>query len=98
MSRSFPSRLLAPVVACCCLSAAVAAEGEKKRPDPEQIFKQRDADGDGSLSLEEFKVGMPEKALARADTRFKKLDTSGDGKLSLEEFKVGMQRRPKPGQ
>jgi Ca2+-binding EF-hand superfamily protein len=98
MSRPFICRLLAPVVVCGCLSAAFAAEGEKKGPDPERAFKKRDADGDGALSLEEFKVGMPEKALARADARFKKLDTSGDGKLSLEEFKVGMQRRPKPAQ
>jgi hypothetical protein len=78
------------VVVCCCVSAALAADGERKRPDPEQIFKKKDANGDGALSLEEYKAGMPEKALTRADGRFKKLDSSGDGKLSLDELKAGM--------
>jgi Ca2+-binding EF-hand superfamily protein len=72
------------------VSAALAADGERKRPDPEQIFKKKDANGDGALSLEEYKAGMPEKALTRADGRFKKLDSSGDGKLSLDELKAGM--------
>jgi Ca2+-binding EF-hand superfamily protein len=90
MARSFAWRLVSAVVVCCCVSAALAADGERKRPDPEQIFKKKDANGDGALSLEEYKAGMPEKALTRADERFKKLDSSGDGKLSLDEFKAGM--------
>ncbi len=90
MTRMFAWLLVSTVVACASVSTALAAEGEKKRPDPEQIFKRKDADADGALSLEEYKKGMPEKALAKADDRFKKLDTSGDGKLSLDEFKAGM--------
>ena len=90
MAHSFAWRLVSAVVVCCCFSSAFAAEGDKKRPDPEQIFKRKDADADGALSLEEYKKGMPEKALAKADARFKKLDTSGDGKLSLDEFKAGL--------
>jgi Ca2+-binding EF-hand superfamily protein len=90
MARSFAWRLVSAVVVCCCVSAALAADGERKRPDPEQIFKKKDANGDGALSLEEYKAGMPEKALTRADGRFKKLDSSGDGKLSLDELKAGM--------
>lgn len=96
------SSLFIAIVTSCLLPGAAFAEkgepgakGQGKRPDPAKIFQKRDADGDGSLSLEEFKTGMPEKAVARADVRFKKLDTSGDGKLSLEEFKAGMQPRPK---
>lgn len=90
MAHTVAWRLVSVVIVGCCVSAAVAADGEKKRPDPEQIFKRKDADGDGSLSPAEYKKGMPEKALAKADERFKKLDTSGDGKLSLDEFKAGM--------
>ncbi|MFM7135964.1 MAG: EF-hand domain-containing protein [Planctomycetota bacterium] len=89
MARTFAWRLISAMVVCCCVSAAVAADGEKKRPDPELIFKKRDANGDGLLTLEEFKTGLPERALAKADARFKKLDTSGDGKVSLDEFKAG---------
>lgn len=90
MARSFAWRLVSAVICCCCVATAFAADGEKKKPDPERIFKKKDADGDGALTLEEFKTGLPEKALTRADARFKKLDTSGDGKLSLDEFKAGM--------
>ena len=90
MAHTFAWRLVSAVIVGCCVSAALAADGEKKRPDPEQIFKRKDADADGALSLEEYKKGMPEKALGKADARFKKLDTSGDGKLSLDEFKAGL--------
>jgi Ca2+-binding EF-hand superfamily protein len=104
MSRHVVLRsMLAAFTAVCLLSGiALAEKGDKgdkgggKRPDPARVFKKKDADGDGKLSLEEFKAGMPEKALTKADDRFKKLDTNGDGSLSLEEFEAGMQRqRPK---
>ena len=86
-------RAVCVAVACCLAVPAVAADGDKKAPNPEKVFQKRDANGDGSLSLEEFKAGMPEKALTRADARFKKLDANGDGKLSLDEFKAGMKPR-----
>lgn len=90
MVRRTVWRAVCVAVACCLAVPAVAADGEKKARNPAKVFQKRDANGDGSLSLEEFKAGMPEKALARADARFKKLDANGDGKLSLEEFKAGM--------
>jgi len=83
-------RAVCVAVACCLAVPAVAADGDKKAPNPEKVFQKKDANSDGSLSLEEFKAGMPEKALTRADARFKKLDANSDGKLSLDEFKAGM--------
>lgn len=68
--------------------AALAAD--KKAPDPTKSFARKDTNSDGSLSLDEFKTGMKDKALENADKRFKKIDTNGDGKLSLDEFKAGM--------
>jgi Ca2+-binding EF-hand superfamily protein len=90
MLRRTAWRVVCVAVAGCLAVPAVAADGDKKGPNPEKVFQKKDANGDGSLSLEEFKAGMPEKALAKADTRFKRLDANGDGKLSLDEFKAGM--------
>jgi Ca2+-binding EF-hand superfamily protein len=72
-------------------SVALAAPG--KTVDPQKIFTKKDANSDGSLTLEEFKTGMKDKQLENADKRFKKSDSNGDGKLSFDEFKAGM---PKP--
>jgi hypothetical protein len=86
-------RALGVAGAFCLALPVMAAEGERKGPNAEKQFQKKDLDGDGLLSLEEFKAGMPEKMGTRADVRFKNLDTNGDGKLSLEEFRAGMQRK-----
>ena len=85
-------RVLAVVaVAAGCMTPALAAQGEgKKAPNPEKMFAKKDANSDGSLSLEEFKSGLKDKALENADKRFKKIDANSDGKVSLDEFKAGM--------
>jgi Ca2+-binding EF-hand superfamily protein len=77
-------------VAFGCMAPALSADGEKKAPNPEKVFAKKDANSDGSLTLDEFKAGLKDKALASADKRFKKIDSNGDGKLSLDEFKAGM--------
>jgi Ca2+-binding EF-hand superfamily protein len=67
-----------------------AAEKEKKPQDPAKVFSRRDKNGDGELSLEEFKTGMKEPAVAKAEQRFKKIDADGNGTVSLEEFTAAM--------
>ena len=59
----------------------------RKRPSPEQFFKNRDRNGDGVVTLEEF-IGNPKGRNVPALTkRFKKIDSNGDGKLQLDELK-----------
>lgn len=98
MYRSFSIRALIAVFACACAVTTLAADEPKKDRDPAKFFEKKDANGDGLLSLEEFKTGMPEKVANKADARFKKLDTSGDGRVSREEFVAGMKDRAKKKQ
>jgi hypothetical protein len=77
-------------------TAATPAAGEKKHKSPEEVFKKLDTDGDGFISLEEFKASpQAQKDPAKAEERFKKMDTNGDGKVSLEEFKAAREAHAK---
>lgn len=58
-------------------------EGKGKLPPSmmlvvDNAIKVKDRDGDGRVSLEEYKLD--------AENRFKELDANGDGKLSLDEM------------
>lgn len=91
-------------VSCCALTLGLvglvalplsAAEKEKKPRDPAKIFSRRDADGDGKLTFDEFKAGMKEAALDKAEQRFKRIDADGDGSVTLEEFTEAMKVQKK---
>lgn len=56
-------------------------------------FAKRDTNGDGQLSLDEFKAGMPEDKAAKAGEIFAKIDTNSDGALSKDELKAGHDMR-----
>ena len=84
---------LALVLVAPLTAPPLHAEEGKKEPDWAKAFAKRDTNGDGKLSLMEFKTGLEDKALQTADARFKKLDTDGDGGLTLDEFKT---RTPPP--
>ena len=80
---------------CLALSVSVtgvakAEEKARKKPDPAKMFEKKDADGDGALTLDEFKKGMKDKQLEGAEKRFQRLDADGDGKVTLEEMKAGL--------
>jgi len=64
-----------------------AATPAPKRPSQDQFFRNRDRNGDGTITLEEF-IGNPKGRNVPALTRrFRKVDSNGDGRLQLDELK-----------
>jgi Ca2+-binding EF-hand superfamily protein len=68
-------------------AAPAAGDAAKPKRDPAEVFKKLDTNGDGKVSLEEFKAGPAgKKDPAKAEEIFKKKDKDNDGSLTLEEF------------
>jgi len=74
------------VLIAASLSTTVMA-GDKGAPKGEKqdMFKKADANGDGKLSLEEFKTICTK---GDAEAKFTAADTDKDGFLTKEEFKA----------
>lgn len=89
-------KAITSILAILALSATLnAAEGDakkpeagkKKAPNPEEMFKKLDKDGNGSISKEEYMASpQAKKDEAKAAERFGKMDKNGDGSLSKEEM------------
>lgn len=80
------------VLALAALILPAQAEEKKEAPkgkggDPAKMLKRKDADKNGSLSLEEFLKGA--KDTDKATKMFKRKDKDKDGELSLDELKAG---------
>lgn len=75
-------------------TADAADKGGKKR-DPEAVFKKLDKDGNGMLTLDEYKGKAEGKKADAAEKRFKKLDKDENGSVSLDEFKAGVPKKKK---
>ena len=94
-------RILAAMIAAAGFQAYAEdapPEGPRgPRPPPGEFFAKKDADKDGKLTLAEFKTGMPEEMVAKADEIFKKIDANGDGGITPEEMKEHRPPRGGPG-
>lgn len=77
----------------------------RQRPNPAEMFKKLDKDGNGTVSLAEFKASpRGQKDEAKAEEVFKKIDADHNGEATPEEFKANRPqhgprkggKRPKP--
>lgn len=93
------------LAAAALLTVALAtpsfgADGEKKPAKPKKDqFAKVDANGDGKVSLEEFKIQAakakkdPKPTDEQIEKRFKKLDKDASGDLSKEEMAAGQGKK-----
>lgn len=82
-----PKSILLALLVLPSALALAADEPVKPKRDPAKLFKAVDLDGDGGISLAEFKastVGQIDPS--RVGDVFKKKDSDGDGKLTLPEY------------
>ena len=61
----------------------------KKRPTTESIIKQRDKNGDGQLTYEEYIAGRTGPTLPALNRQWKSFDKDKNGQLTFEEFDSG---------
>ena len=90
-------------------SSALAADGEKKADKPKKDrFTHADANGDGKVTIDEFKFlaskakKEPKPTAEQIEKNFKRLDKDSSGDLSKEEMaaapgKKGGDKPEKPG-
>ncbi len=77
---------------------SISGAGGFRPPPPGKPpgFEKLDGNGDGALSLDEFKAGAPKNVdSARSEALFKKIDADGDGsvtKAESEEFHAKLEK------
>jgi len=72
-------------LALCSFTFANAQE--KKKKNPEKMFKKMDSDANGTISLDEFKAAKPKADADKLAKRFSKMDADASGEVSMDEFK-----------
>lgn len=67
---------------------------EKKKPDPEKMFKRLDANEDSVITLEEFKSAKRKNEVPaeKLEEKFKRMDADADGEVTLEELKASQKK------
>ncbi|WP_194767110.1 EF-hand domain-containing protein [Tamlana sp. I1] len=67
---------------------------EKKKPDPEKMFKRFDTNNDGAVTLEEFTSAKRKNEVPadKLEKNFKRMDADSDGSVTFEEFKAAQEK------
>lgn len=99
MSKWFVWIVAAAVVSAMAMSTSAAEKkaGGQRGGGPAVGFKKMDADGNGTVSCEEFvKARNPadDEAKKKMEAMFKKMDANGDGQLTAEELAEWQKNRP----
>jgi len=98
MKRFVIGVVVLSIVGLLATGEAMAKRDKKNRKnDPAAVaesFKALDKNGDGKLSLDEFKAGKTDAQ--EAEKSFKSLDKNGDGTLTQDEFAPPTDKPAKP--
>lgn len=82
------SRILPVVALALVVAASAPAAAQPRQPDAETVAKQfakADKNGDGQLTLDEAKAGMP-----RVARRFDTIDKDKKGFITLDQIKAAL--------
>ncbi|MBA2723512.1 MAG: EF-hand domain-containing protein [Methylibium sp.] len=88
MKRAASRSLLAGSAVFALMTSATAFAQGAHAEQLEERFTAADKDGDGKLTLEEAKAGMP-----RVAKGFSRIDKDKNGHITLDELKVAMSSR-----
>lgn len=83
-------------LALCAGTTWVAAEDKREPANDSRIeaaFKKLDVNGDGKLTLVEYKAEKVGEEATKAEAEFKAMDKDVNGSLTLEEYKAGQPKK-----
>jgi len=82
--------LLAGAIALSASPILAHGFGKDMAANLPDLFAQADSNGDGKLTLDEYRNLQALIAAKRTETRFQKLDADGSGAVTLDEIQAAM--------